>query len=33
MKELFGQPCRQSNPYWIVKGYFDRGIMGQTTFK
>lgn len=24
MKELFGQPYRQSDPYWIVKGYFDR---------
>lgn len=24
MKELFGQPYSESDPYWIVKGYFDR---------
>ncbi|WP_447755346.1 ribonuclease toxin immunity protein CdiI [Pseudomonas nicosulfuronedens] len=24
MKELFGQPYSDSDPYWIVKGYFDR---------
>lgn len=24
MKELFGQPYTDSDPYWIVKGYFDR---------
>jgi hypothetical protein len=24
MKELFGQPYRQSDPDWIIKGYFDR---------
>lgn len=24
MKELFGQPYSESDPYWVVKGYFDR---------
>ncbi|MCL8303074.1 ribonuclease toxin immunity protein CdiI [Pseudomonas mosselii] len=24
MKELFGQPYSDSDPYWVVKGYFDR---------
>lgn len=24
MKELFGQPYGESDPYWAVKGYFDR---------
>ncbi|MBH3404649.1 ribonuclease toxin immunity protein CdiI [Pseudomonas glycinae] len=24
MRELFGQPYSQSDPNWIVKGYFDR---------
>lgn len=24
MKELFGQPYSDSDPCWIVKGYFDR---------
>ncbi|WP_145594372.1 ribonuclease toxin immunity protein CdiI [Yersinia aleksiciae] len=24
MKELFGQPYDESDPYWVVKGYFDR---------
>lgn len=24
MKELFGQPYSESDPFWIVKGYFDR---------
>lgn len=24
MKELFGQPYGEPNPYWAVKGYVDR---------
>ncbi|WCD82660.1 ribonuclease toxin immunity protein CdiI [Pseudomonas sp. TUM22785] len=24
MKELFGQPYNESDPCWVVKGYFDR---------
>ncbi|HGW5505760.1 TPA: ribonuclease toxin immunity protein CdiI, partial [Pseudomonas aeruginosa] len=24
VKELFGQPYSESDPYWVVKGYFDR---------
>lgn len=24
MKELFGQPYSESDPFWIVKAYFDR---------
>lgn len=24
MRELFGQPYGESDPYWVVKGYFDR---------
>ncbi|MBS0057799.1 ribonuclease toxin immunity protein CdiI [Yersinia sp. Marseille-Q3913] len=24
MKELFGQPYDESEPYWVIKGYFDR---------
>lgn len=24
MKELFGQPYGESDPYWVVKAYFDR---------
>lgn len=23
MKELFGQPYDKSDPYWVIKGYFD----------
>ncbi|KGD99816.1 hypothetical protein JL37_04435 [Achromobacter sp. RTa] len=24
MKELFGQPYDELDPYWVIKGYFDR---------